>query len=92
MYSKKQRADIYLKAAEKIFNNSEPGCCWAIMTCVKPRAIKLNRVILDLFGEFYLFEPVSPNYAFWWGNTSSKEANNERILALLFARAIALNP
>lgn len=95
----KRRADIYLKAATIIHKRKEHYCCNAI-TAVNGRGYML----LEEYPEFYLFRPDHlPNAGRsdtisllgWWAGDALDwipEVYDEKVLVLLFAHAIALNP
>lgn len=84
--TRKQRADVYLKAAELIDSGVECYCCWAMGS-----ALGLHRCAYKSdVPEFYLFKP-DESMAVWWPDIFHK-SQSERVLALLFSHAIALNP
>ena len=78
--TKKQRREVYLRAAESIDarKHSWLGCCEVIKRITKDRVIGK-----DLFPELYLFKPdYSLECCYWWNN-SLAESKQERVLALL---------
>lgn len=91
-FTAKQRADIYLRAANVVATIPINGCCWAIRHTTNPKAKTCNSLeILGDFPEFGLFEP-DEHPAFWWDSDNEKEDRQCRFLALLFAHQMALNP
>lgn len=91
-FTRKQRAEIYLEAAEFIDLAVKNYCCDALRYVTN--SWDTNEELLTIFPEFELFAPKKLDlHKGWWGMyVDSNYQRNPRILALLFARQIALNP
>lgn len=83
-YTKKQRREIYLKAAERIEKNDSSTCCWAIQSIIKPKntyCTSITENITSQFEEFKLFE--NKDFIYWFGWPSCSISRQERVTCLL---------
>ena len=85
-YTSKERAEIYLKAAEKIFD----GMLDYQYACHSIADFSGLKCEASLFPEFFMFKPRrASTIDVWWMNINQKYENECRILALLLSREMA---
>lgn len=84
----KQRAKIYLKAAQKITHHN---VCYLLGDLIKyPYEYGKGEEFSKIFPEFFMFSP--GHNGDWWGEDYSKEGwRKPRIIALLLSYQMALN-
>jgi hypothetical protein len=82
--TKKQRANIYLKAAKNIFYGFKYPYACGQLKMFYPTFIYLNDVLFH-YPEFALFEPTNElrdGLLAWWNSPTARE---ERVIALLLS-------
>jgi hypothetical protein len=95
-FTKKQRREIYEKAAELAFEYrmDTPGCCWAIFRSATGSEAQAQPDITNLvctnFEEFELFKPLEYCGPFWFGNPFSSHESNINLLEEINTRTICL--
>ena len=80
-----KKSTVFRRAARLIANRKRSACCFAIGTVASDCAMDRYLHVRNWFYEYFV--PLKCG-AFWWPDFSER-SQSERVLALLFAAAIA---